>query len=102
MKNEPNIDAFKNLPEKKIVLRDSIYVLISKNGETYNLYNIFKFLLNQLVNTREIVEDAKTYADEMISNLKTDNAQKSVLAEMMENKAKRENEYSKREIYAIS
>ena len=92
LKNEPNIDAFKNLPGENIVLKDSKGVLISRNGETYNLYNIFKFLLNQLVNTREVVENAKTYADKMSSKLQTDNAQKSVLAEMMENKAKRENE----------
>ena len=59
--------------------------------ENYNLYDIFKFLLNQLVNTREVAEDAKQYATDMSEKSQIDLEKKTVLAEMMERKTGEEN-----------
>lgn len=55
-------------------------------NEDYNLYEIFKFLLNQLVNTREVAEDATKYATDMSDKSKSSISEQSVLVETMEKK----------------
>ena len=63
---------------------------IIKPEDDYNLYEIFKFLLNQLVNTREVAEDAKQYANDMSEKSKEYISEQSVLVETMEKKTEEE------------